>query len=127
MPYYTATVTNYVDAPSTDTAALRAASPAWLADRTISPLFMVNSLEDSMPYSQLGDMIAHLDALGVTNYQALSSPGGSHSLANWPSVKAPSVDLYRERLCGCAAPSAAAEPTARRSTSKKVLNVLDPG
>ena len=32
LPYYTATVTNYVNAPSTDTAAMRAASPAWLAD-----------------------------------------------------------------------------------------------
>ena len=50
---YTANVTNYVNVPSTDTAALRAASPAWLADSATAPLFMANSLEDPMPYSQL--------------------------------------------------------------------------
>ena len=28
-----------------------------------------------MPYSQLADMITHLDSLGVTNYQALFAGG----------------------------------------------------
>jgi hypothetical protein len=64
LDYYTSTVTNYVGVLSTDTPALRAASPAWLADKTASPLFMVNTIEDPMPYSQLVDMIMHFDALG---------------------------------------------------------------
>lgn len=122
MPYYTATVTNYVNAPSTDTAAMRAASPAWLADSTISPLFMINSLEDSMPYSQLGDMIAHLDALGVTNYQALSLPGGSHSWASWPSVKDQALTFIANGFAGVAPPPPLPSPPPG-STSKQVLNV----
>jgi acetyl esterase/lipase len=122
MPYYTATVTNYVNAPSTDTAAMRAASPAWLADSTISPLFMINSLEDSMPYSQLGDMIAHLDALGVTNYQALSLPGGSHSWASWPSVKDQALTFIANGFAGVPPPPPLPSPSPG-STSKQVLNV----
>lgn len=120
--YYTATVTNYVDAPSTDTEAMRAASPAWLADAAISPLFMINSLEDSMPYSQLGDMIAHLDALGVTNYQALTLPGGSHSWACWPSVKDQALTFLANAFAGVAPPPPL-PPPAPGSTSKEVLNV----
>ena len=37
---FIATVTNYVGVPSTDTAALRAASPAWVLDATVAPLFL---------------------------------------------------------------------------------------
>ncbi len=122
MPYYTATVTNYVNAPSTDTTAMRAASPAWLADSTISPLFMINSLEDSMPYSQLSDMIVHLDALGVTNYQALSLAGGSHSWASWPAVKDQVLSYIADAFAGVAPPPPLPPPSPG-STSKQVLNV----
>jgi len=122
MPYYTATVTNYVNAPSTDTEAMRAASPAWLADSTISPLLMINSVDDSMPYSQLGDMIAHLDALGVTNYQALTLPGDSHSWASWPSVKDEALTFIANAFAGVPPPPPL-PPPAPGSTSKQVLNV----
>lgn len=122
MPYYTATVTNYVNAPSTDTAAMREASPAWLADAATSPLLMVNSVEDSMPYSQLGDMIAHLDALGVTNYQALTLPGGSHSFASWPSVKDQALTFLADAFAGVPPPPPLPLPPPG-STSKQVLNV----
>jgi len=122
LPYYTFTVTNYVDATPTDTAAMRAASPAWLADATIPPLFMVNSVEDSMPYSQLGDMIAHLDALGVTNYQALTLPGASHSWASWPSVKEQALTFIANGFAGVPPPPPLPPPPPG-STSKQVLNV----
>jgi len=49
---YTVKVLGYVGVPATDLTVLKAASPAWLADKTIAPLLMVNSLEDPMPYSQ---------------------------------------------------------------------------
>jgi len=122
IDHYTDRVTNYVNAASTDTAAMRAASPAWLADSTISPLFMINSLEDSMPYSQLGDMIAHLDSLGVTNYQALSLLGGAHAWANWPSVKDQVLTFIANGFAGVPPPPPLPNPPPG-STSQQVLNV----
>lgn len=46
---FTANVTNYVGVASTETAALRAASPAYLADSKTAPLFLINSSSDPMP------------------------------------------------------------------------------
>ena len=122
IDHYTDRVMNYVNAASTDTVAMRAASPAWLADPTISPLFMINSLEDSMPYSQLGDMIAHLDSLGVTNYQAFSLLGGSHAWANWPSVKDQVLTFIANGFAGVPPPPPLPNPPPG-STSQQVLNV----
>jgi len=79
--------TNYVNVASTDVAALRSASPAYLLDSNTAPLFLMHTEEDPMPYSQLGDMTSHLDAVGVTNYQTLTLPGFAHSFTNWPAVK----------------------------------------
>ena len=75
-----------------------------------------------MPYSQLGDMIAHLDALGVTNYQALSLLGGSHSWANWPSVKDQALTFIANGFAGVPPPPPLPTPPPG-STSKQVLNV----
>jgi acetyl esterase/lipase len=122
LTYFTATVTNYVGVIATDTAALRAASPAWLVDSTIAPLLMVNSTRDSMPYGQLGDMIAHLDALGVTNYQALTFPGGLHAFANWPSVKDQALTFIANAFAGVPPPPPLPSPPPG-ATSKQVLNV----
>ncbi len=122
LSYYTFTVSNYVGVTASDTAALRAASPAWIVDATISPLFMVNSLEDPMPYSQLGDMIAHLDALGVTNYQAVSLPGGTHAFANWSGVKDQALTFLADAFAGVPPPPPLPTPPPG-STSKQVLNV----
>ena len=83
---------------------------------------MVNSVEDSMPYSQLGDMIAHLDALGVTNYQALTLPGASHSWASWPSVKEQALTFIANGFAGVPPPPPLPPPPPG-STSKQVLNV----
>jgi acetyl esterase/lipase len=87
LPVFIATVTNYVGVASTDTAALRAASPAWVVNRTVAPLYLVDSEGDLMPAVQLDDMVAHLNSTGVNNYQAISIPGNLHSFANWPAVK----------------------------------------
>ncbi|HEY3662134.1 MAG TPA: alpha/beta hydrolase [Chthoniobacterales bacterium] len=122
LDYFTATVTNYVNVPATNTAALRAASPAWLADSATAPLFMVNSVTDSMPYSQMGDMIQHLDSLGVTNYQALSLPGGSHAFANWPTVKTQALAFIANGFAGIQPPPPVPTPPPG-STNQQLLNV----
>ena len=80
-------VTNYVGVTIENVDALRAASPAYLADADTAPLFMVRTAEDSMPYSQLGDMTTKLDALGVSNYETLTLPGSQHSFDYWDTVK----------------------------------------
>lgn len=122
LTYFTTTVTNYVGVTATDTAALRAASPAWLVDSTIAPLLMVNSTRDSMPYSQLGDMIEHLDALGVTNYQALTQAGGKHAFANWPDVKDVALTFLANGFAGVPPPPPVPVPPPG-STTQQLLNV----
>jgi acetyl esterase/lipase len=118
LGYYTVTVTNYVGVSSTETAALRAASPAWLADPAISPLFMINTVRDPMPYSQLADMIMHLDALGVTNYKALTLVGGEHSFAYWYLIKDQALSFIAGAFAGVPSP-----PPPPGETSQKLLNV----
>ncbi len=115
-------VTNYVGVPSTDIEALREASPAWQADAETSPLFMVNSLGDAMPYSQLPDMIMHLDALGLTNYQTLSVTGNDHSFAHWPAVKEQAIAFLTGGFAGVPSPPPLPSP-APGATSRKLLNV----
>ena len=122
LDYFTNTVTNYVNVPATDTAALRAASPAWLVDSKIGPLLMVNSTRDSMPYAQIGDMIEHLDALGVTNYQALSQAGGKHAFANWPDVKGVALTFIANGFAGVPPPPPVPVPPPG-STTQQLLNV----
>ncbi|MEO7725283.1 MAG: prolyl oligopeptidase family serine peptidase [Chthoniobacterales bacterium] len=122
LPYYTTTVVNYVGVPATDTEAMRAASPAWLADSATAPLLLVNTVEDSMPYSQLGDMIAHLDSLGVTNYQAITLPGGEHSFANWPVAKGAAMTFLANGFAGILPPPPAPTPPPG-STTRQLLNV----
>ncbi len=122
LNYFTATVTNYVNVPATDTAALRAASPAWIVDSMIAPLLMVNSTRDSMPYAQLGDMIEHLDALGVTNYQAITQPGGNHAFANWPDVKGVALTFLANGFAGVPPPPPLPPPPPG-STTQQLLNV----
>lgn len=119
---YTANVLNYVGVPSTDIATLRAASPAWLADQTISPLFCVNTVEDPMPYSQLADLVMHLDALGVTNYEAVTLPGSDHSFANWSVIKDRALSFIAAHFAGSPWPPPLPTP-APGDLSRKLLNV----
>ena len=115
---FTANVTNYVGVPTTDTAALRTASPAWLADGTIAPLYLVNTIEDPMPYSQLPDMFTRLDGNVVTDYQAITLPGDLHSFSNWAAVKDSALAFLAAGFAGTAPlPSPTPAPT------KQLLNV----
>ncbi len=119
---YTENVLNYVNASTSDIAALRQASPAWLADRTAAPLFFANTIEDPMPYSQLGDLIQHFDSLGVTNYQAASYAGGNHSFANWAAAKQEALAFLGAAFAGISLPPPLPPPTPG-DLSKKLLNV----
>jgi acetyl esterase/lipase len=120
---FTSNVTNYVGVSSTDIAALRSASPAWLVDETVSALYMVNTLEDPMPYSQLPDMVTKLDALGVTNYQALSLPGNEHAFAYWATVKDHALAFLAAGFAGVPPPPPLPTPTPGPAESKKLVNV----
>lgn len=120
--FFTSSVTNYVNVPTTNTPVLRSASPGWLATNSITPLFMVNSLEDPMPYVQLGDMIQHLDALGVTNYQTQSLIGGAHAFANWPAVKTEALTFLANGFAGIAPPPPLPTPPAS-SLTRKLVNL----
>ena len=80
-------VTNYVGVPSTDTVSLRAASPAWIVNKTVAPLYLVDSEGDLMPAAQLDDMATHLASVGARNYTAMTIPGNLHSFANWSQIK----------------------------------------
>ena len=66
LNFFIETVTNYVGVPSTDTGALRAASPAWVLDSSVAPLYIIDTRGDTMPAAQLDDMVTHLDDAGVT-------------------------------------------------------------
>lgn len=101
-------VTNYVGVSAFDTEALRAASPAYLADAYTTPLLLVQSEGDPMPYRQQGDMTAALDALGVTNYQAVTLPGYDHAFSNWPAIKDEALAFL---AAGFAAPPPHPQPT----------------
>jgi acetyl esterase/lipase len=119
---YTANVTNYVGVATTDTATLRAASPAWLADADTAPLFLVNSVGDSMPYVQLPKMMLHLDALGLTNYQTLTLAGALHSFATWSSVKDAALAFIANGFAGVPPPPPL-PPPAPNAGSKQLVNV----
>ena len=79
--------TNYVGVGIFDTGALQAASPAYGLDAETTPLFLINSEFDPMPFTQLADMTTALDAAGVTNYQTLTLAGSQHSFSYWATVK----------------------------------------
>lgn len=108
---FTANVTNYVGVPSTDTAALRAASPAYLADSATSPLFLVHTEQDPMPFRQVADMTTQLDALGVTNYQTLTLPGMQHAFSYWPTVKDSAIAFLTSWFAGGPPPLPSPTPT----------------
>ncbi len=91
-------VTNYVGVPSTDTASLRAASPAWIVNRSVAPLYLIDSEGDLMPAAQLDDMAAHLAAKGARNYTAQTIPGNFHSFANWSQIKVDALAFLAAQL-----------------------------
>jgi acetyl esterase/lipase len=114
---FTKDVTNYVGVDVSDVEALRAASPAWLADANTAPLLLVHTMEDSMPFSQQEDMTSALDALGVTTYEAITLPGAQHAFANWSEVKDRAIVFLSSWFQDAAPPPPVAPPT------KMLLNV----
>ena len=121
---FIATVSNYVGVPSTDTATLRAASPAWVLDATVAPLFLVDSVGDTIPAVQLDDMVAQLNATGVTNYEARSIPGDLHSFAYWSQVK---NDALAFLAAGFASPPPTPTPTPSPTVSPSPTATPTPG
>ena len=120
---FTNNVTNYVGVPSTATPALQAASPAWLVNSSVSPLLMINTEADPMPFSQLGDMTTKLDALGVTNYQALTLPGSLHSFDYWPTVKDQAIAFLAAGFGRTPPPPTPSPSPTPDSGTKKLVNV----
>ncbi len=120
---FTDYVTAFVGVTTAGTTALRNASPAWVVDRTVSPLYLVNTVEDPMPYSQLSDLLAHLEAVGAQNYQALTLPGNAHSFANWPAVKEHALQFLAAAFTGTSEPSPSPAPTPGLPDDKQLLNV----
>ncbi len=105
-------VTNYVGVAQDDTAALMAASPAWVVDSTVSPLLLLGTQKDPMPAVQPGDMIARLAAVGAKNYQTQTLGGDLHSFAYWPNVKLESLAFLST---GFSTPLPTPTPTANPS------------
>ncbi len=101
---FTNIVTNYVGVTTEDIEALQAASPAFVVDAETSPLLLVHSENESMPFSQQGRFISALDSLGVTNYQALTLPGSAHSFATWPVMKEASIAFLAAIFSGVPPP-----------------------
>jgi acetyl esterase/lipase len=108
LDYFIETVTNYVGVPSTETAALQAASPAWVLDATVAPLLLLDKADDMMPAAQLDDMVAQLQAVGATNFEAGSIPGTGHSFDYWPQVK---NDAFAFLAAGFSTPPPTPTPT----------------
>ncbi|MBA3830862.1 MAG: alpha/beta hydrolase [Chthoniobacterales bacterium] len=120
---YTKKVINYVGVTSANTTALQAASAAWQVDQSASPLLLINTVEDPMPYSQLPDMIAKLDTAGVTNYQAFSLPGHQHSFSYWPTVKDQALAFLAAGFAGVVPPPPSPAPTPGALDARQLLNV----
>jgi acetyl esterase/lipase len=119
---YTTSVLGYLGVPQSDLAVEKAASPGWLADKAIAPLLMVHSTQDSMPYSQLGDMIAHLDSLGVVNYQTIVLAGDYHSFDAWALIKDQAMTFIANGFAGIAPPPPVPTP-GPNDFAQKLLNV----
>ena len=127
-------VINYVGVTTQDIPELQAASPVYLCDAQTAPLFLINTEDDSMPFSQLGDLTRRLDELGVTTYQTLSLPGSQHAFSYWSTVKTQAIDFLTSWFAGqppvpTPTPSATPEgsptppPVVAPTPSKMLLNV----
>ncbi|MGH8092913.1 MAG: alpha/beta hydrolase family protein, partial [Chthoniobacterales bacterium] len=118
--FFTFVVTNYVGVPSSDTASLRAASPAWVVDGSVTPLSLFQSASDLIPAPQINDMAAQLAAHGVNNYAATIVTGSGHSFDYWPQIKDDAIGFLAAgfampRPTPTPTPSATPTPTATPS------------
>ncbi len=104
-------VTNYVGVSEFDLTDLQAASPVNFVDTKIAPLFLINSAQDTMPFSQLADMTTTLDSLGIYQYQALTLPGSLHAFDYWSLVKDQVIAFLDARFAGVPFPSPSPTPS----------------
>jgi len=108
IQYFIDIVTNYVGVPESDITALRSASPAWQVGAGVAPIYLVDSIGDSMPAAQLDDMVSHLNSAGVTHYQAKTISGSGHSFDNWNRIKIAAISFLAD---GFASPPPTPTPT----------------
>lgn len=118
-------VTNYVGVTEFETAALLAASPVNFVDTQAAPLFLINSEQDTMPFSQLADMTTRLDSLGITAYQQLTLPGSLHSFDYWSLVKDQVIAFLDARFAGVPFPSPTPSPTPSATPSPLSPNLVN--
>ncbi len=100
LDFFTSVVTNYVGVSAKNSPSLRGASPAWVLDSSVAPLFVIDSADDLMPGAQLDNLITHLDGLGVTNYQSMRIAGNLHSFTYWPTVKTDALAFLAAHFAG---------------------------
>ena len=90
----------------------------------VAPLFLVDAVGDTVPAAQLDDMVAQLNATGVTNYEARSIPGDLHSFAYWSQVK---NDALAFLAAGFASPPPTPTPTPSPTVSPSPTATPTPG
>jgi len=91
-------VTNYVGTSNLRT--LLQASPIFVLDETIPPLFLVNSTREFMPLPQLQDITDRLNSLKVTNFQTRTLTGSLHAFDYWSQVKEDAINFLNESFAG---------------------------
>lgn len=120
-------VTNFCEVSNPPTAeqmaTLQFYSPVTNVDGTVAPLLLVNSLYDSMPFSQLADMTNAMRALGVNNFETLTVPGSGHSFDNWTAAKSEVLAFVATGLANAANPPPAVAPTITAQPPKKIVRL----
>jgi len=85
LPNFAANVENYTN--SNNPVTQHGYSPVTLVTSSARPLFLINSLHDSMPYHQIVDMICALESVGLSeangDFQSLTIQGNDHSFSIW--------------------------------------------
>ncbi len=101
-------VSNFCGVPNppseTDMATLQTYSPTANLDESVSPLLLVNSAYDIMPFSQMADMTNALRALAVVNFETMTLPGGGHSWEIWTAAKSEALKFIADGLASALNP-----------------------
>lgn len=82
-------------------------------DAKAAPLFLINSAQDTMPFSQIADMTTKLNSLGITAYWQLTLPGSLHAFDYLSLVKDQVIAFLDARFAGVPfpTPTPSATPT----------------
>jgi acetyl esterase/lipase len=92
-------IQNYVG--STDTEAIRKASPITHVDANVSPLYVVASGNETMPPGQLPALVSKLQQVGATNFKQLfREDSHRHAFSNWPEVRQDALEFLQANLGG---------------------------